>query len=95
MTSSNTSNVPLRAVSSRSASRKPGAGAMTPTLAATGSTTTAAILSGCVVNASSTAAGSLYGNTMVPAATAAGTPALPGMAWVARPEPASTRRPSL
>jgi hypothetical protein len=41
------------------------------------------------------ASASLKGTTIVAAAVAAGTPALPGMASVATPDPASTRSPSL
>ena len=77
------------------ARRKPAAGGITPALATTGSTMTAAIRPGWAANAASTAAGSLKGTTIVAAAVCAGTPALPGMASVATPEPASTSSPSL
>ncbi len=94
MTSSNTRRAPSARVVSRKCSRNPGAGAMTPLFAATGSTITAAIRPACSAKANVTDAGSLYGSTIVAAATASSTPALPGIARVATPEPASTRRPS-
>ncbi len=92
MTSSKINRAPFALVSSRSASRNPGSGAMTPTFAPTGSTMIAAIRSGWVRNAAATASGSLYGTTTVSDAAPAVTPAEPGMAKVARPDPASTSR---
>ncbi len=65
---------------------------MTPTLAATGSTMIAAIRPGCAANAAATASRSLYGSTTVSLAAPAVTPAEPGIASVASPEPASTSR---
>ena len=59
MTSSKMSSAPLIVVSSRSVSRKPGAGGTTPTFAATGSTITAATRSGWRSNARASASGSL------------------------------------
>ncbi len=94
MTSSKMSSAPSCRVISRRCSRKPGSGAMTPAFATTGSTTTAAICPACSANASVTAVASLNGSTIVSAATGAGTPALPGIASVATPDPASTRSPS-
>ncbi len=44
--------------------------------------------------ACSTASRSFQGTTAVASAWARGTPGLAGMPWVARPEPASARRPS-
>ena len=94
ITSSKTRRAPCAAVTSRRPSRKPGAGGMTPTFAATGSTMTAAIRPGWASNVAATASTSLYGTTTVSAATASVTPALPGIDSVATPDPASTRSPS-
>ncbi len=63
-------------------------------LAATGSTTKAAISPGNFRNASSSAEASLYGTTVVRAAISSGTPGLPAIPRVATPEPAETRKPS-
>jgi hypothetical protein len=63
-------------------------------LAAEASTMMAAMRSGCFANTSRTASRSLYGITRVWAAVAAVTPAEPGIARVATPDPASASRPS-
>ncbi len=46
------------------------------------------------MNAASRAPASLYGTTVVSAASSAGTPGLPAIPSVARPEPAATRNES-
>ena len=72
ITSSKISSAPCRAVSSRSASRNPGAGGTQPMLPTTGSTITAAILSPRVRERRSTAAIELNGSAMVVSANACG-----------------------
>ena len=94
ITSSKTSSVPCRAVSSRSSSRNPGTGGTTPMFAATGSTITAATRPGLRSNRARTLAGSLYRASSVCAAASAVTPALAGSDSVASPEPACARSPS-
>ncbi len=61
-------------------------------LAGSGSARIAA--SSCSSVAAISASASFHATTTVPAAALAGTPGLAGSAWVARPEPASTSRPS-
>ena len=63
--------------------------------AATGSTITAAIASGCVRNWRSTAGRSLKGASRDNAAMACGTPGEAAMPKVAKPEPAFERKLSL
>ena len=64
------------------------AGAITPMLAATGSTITAA-------TSSSSAGTTLYGTTIVSATAPAGTPAVPGSPSVATPLPPAASRASV
>ena len=63
-------------------------------LAASGSRMNAAISPWNFVNAASRAPASLYGTIVVSAASSSGTPGLPAMPSVARPEPAATRKES-
>ena len=76
------------------AALKPSSGVTTPMLHGADSVITAAISPGCSANTVSSAATSLYGSTSVWAAVATVTPAEPGSARVARPEPASESRES-
>ena len=72
ITSSKTRRAPCRVAISRAASRYPGSGATSPMLAATGSRTNAATCPGNRRKASSSAFASLYGTTVVSAATSSG-----------------------
>ncbi|SIN04867.1 Uncharacterised protein [Mycobacteroides abscessus subsp. abscessus] len=88
-TSSKIIRAPCSRVISRRPSLNPGPGVTTPMLQGAASVITAAIFPGCSSKAFRTASRSLYGSTMVSAAVAAVTPAEPGIARVATPEPAS------
>ena len=88
ITSSNINNAPALSQARRKPSRKPGTGATTPILAATGSTMTAATVS-------SISGITLYGATMVLATASGGTPAVPGIPSVATPLPPAARRASV
>ncbi len=88
ITSSKINSAPTRSHSARSPSRNPGCGAITPMLAATGSTITAAT--------SGVSAGTrLYGTTRVSATAPAGTPAVPGSPSVATPLPPAASNASV
>ena len=63
---------------------------MSPALAGTGSTMTAAISAPSAAKSFSSASVSLKGSVMVSAASASGTPALSGCPWVSAPLPART-----
>lgn len=78
----------------RSPALKPGFGATTPMFAGAASVMTAAMSLPRAAKTASTAARSLYGSTIVSAAAAAVTPAEPGIASVASPDPADARSAS-
>ena len=88
MTSSETSSAPGSRVTRRSSAEKPGSGRTTPMFPAAASVMTHAMRSPWAAKTSASAAGSLYGSTIVSAAEAPVTPGVSGSAKVARPEPA-------